>query len=158
RRRVGEGDRPVLRADGQLSLRSRSHREEPRSLCPAARGGRFERGHPSRPRRGARHGAGRRLNFLSLAARSGKKKPHDFPYTGTTAPRVTLLSGDARKRIVAATSSTLGQAATSAFGIAARLAGVSMIEGATALTRMSCRATSSASATVSAATAALLAA
>ncbi len=33
------------------------------------------------------------------------------PYPGTIAPRVTLLSGDARNRIVAATSSTFGQAA-----------------------------------------------
>ena len=36
---------------------------------------------------------------------------HDFPYTGTMAPRVTALSGEARNTIVAATSSTLGQAA-----------------------------------------------
>src|SRR6516164_11171524 len=72
-------------------------------------------------------------------------------------PRVTLLSGEARNTMVDATSSTLGQAAKSAFGMAARLAGVSMIEGATALTRMPDLATSSASATVSAATAALLA-
>src|SRR5215831_566660 len=33
---------------------------------------------------------------------------HDWPYTGTTAPRVTLFSGDARNRMVDATSSTLG--------------------------------------------------
>ena len=59
--------------------------------------------------------------------------------------------------MVAATSSTLAQAAWSAFGMALRLAGVSMVEGATALTRMSAFTTSSASATVSAATAALLA-
>lgn len=44
--------------------------------------------------------------------------PYAFPYTGTTAPRVTRLSGDARNRIVAATSSTFGQAAWSALGIA----------------------------------------
>ena len=48
------------------------------------------------------------------------------------APRVTALSGEARNRIVAATSSTFGQAAKSAFGMALRFAGVSMIEGATA--------------------------
>src|SRR5215475_8732942 len=83
---------------------------------------------------------------------------HVRPYTGTTAPRVTLLAGDARNRIVCATSSTLGHAAWSAFGIAWRLAGVSRIDGATPLTRMLSLATSSASATVSAATAALLAA
>src|SRR5215470_10853335 len=82
---------------------------------------------------------------------------HDLPYTGTTPPRVTLFSGEARKAIVAATSSTLGQAAKSAFGMAARFAAVSRMEGATALTRIPSLATSSASATVSAATAALLA-
>src|SRR5882757_7594885 len=74
------------------------------------------------------------------------------------APRVTLLSGDARKVIVAATSSTFGHAAWSAFGMAARFAGVSMIEGAIALTRMPDGATSSDRATVNATTAALLAA
>src|SRR5262245_5830457 len=36
---------------------------------------------------------------------------HVFPYTGTIAPRVTLFAGEARKRIVAATSSTLGHSA-----------------------------------------------
>ena len=46
----------------------------------------------------------------------------------------------------------LRPSAKSAFGMALRLAGVSMIEGATALTRMPSLATSSASATVSAAT------
>ena len=40
--------------------------------------------------------------------------------------------------MVAATSSTFGQARIFAFGMAARLVGVSMMEGATALTRMSC--------------------
>src|SRR5262249_6409591 len=83
---------------------------------------------------------------------------YDRPYTGTTAPRVTLFSGEARNRIVAATSSTLGQAPKSAFGMLARLAGVSMIEGTTALTNMPSEPTSSASATVSVATAPLLAA
>ena len=56
-----------------------------------------------------------------------------------------------------ATSSTFGQAAWSALGMARRFSGVSRIEGATALTRMPCLTTSSASATVKAATAALLA-
>jgi len=36
------------------------------------------------------------------------KTPYDLPYTGTTAPRVTRLSGEARNIIVAATSSTFG--------------------------------------------------
>ena len=53
------------------------------------------------------------------------------PYTGTTAPRVTRFSGEARNMMVAATSSTFGQEAWSAFGIARRLAAVSMVEGAT---------------------------
>ena len=48
---------------------------------------------------------------------------HALPYTGTIAPRVTAFSGDARNRIVAATSSTFGQLAKSAFGIDARFAG-----------------------------------
>ena len=60
---------------------------------------------------------------------------------------MTLFSGEARNRIVAATSSTLGQAAWLALGIAARFVGVSMMEGATALTRMPSLATSSESAT-----------
>jgi hypothetical protein len=80
---------------------------------------------------------------------------YDLPYTGMTAPRVTVFSGDARNRIVAATSSTLGQDAKSAFGIAWRLSGVSKMEGATALTRMSSCASSAARAVVSAATPAL---
>ena len=46
------------------------------------------------------------------AARGCGERPvegaYDLPYTGTTAPRVTLLSGEARNRIVAATSSTFG--------------------------------------------------
>src|ERR1019366_10567338 len=50
------------------------------------------------------------------------------PGTGTTAPVVTRFAGEARKAIVAAISSGLGQASWSAVGIAARLAGVSMIE------------------------------
>jgi hypothetical protein len=37
--------------------------------------------------------------------------PYAFPYTDTTAPRVTRLSGDAKNRTAAATSSTFGQAA-----------------------------------------------
>ena len=57
--------------------------------------------------------------------------------------------------MVRATSSGLGQASWSAFGIPLRLLDVSMIDGATALTRMPAFTTSSASATVSAATAAL---
>jgi hypothetical protein len=46
------------------------------------------------------------------------RKPYVFPYTGTTAPRVTRLSGDARNMIVAATSSTFAQPAWSALGMA----------------------------------------
>lgn len=60
--------------------------------------------------------------------------------------------------MMAAIWSGFGQAAWSAFGIAARLAGVSMIDGAMALTRMPRVATSAASAWVNAAMAALLAA
>ena len=108
-----------------------------------------------RPRSGPR-----RMDASAVALRGSLRShlrvtAHDFPYTGTMAPRVTAFSGEARNRIVAATSSTFGQAAKSAFGIALRFAGVSMIEGATALTRMPSLATSSASACVSAASPAL---
>ena len=177
--------------DGELPLRSRRHREEPRDLCRRPHRGRLQRrAAPAAPaaRIGADRGVsaacpGRSAAQLRCAADPGPlqtrkserprisgaplrafrrcvlhrvrgtpKQLHALPYTGTTAPRVTALSGEARNRIVAATSSTFGQASKSAFGIAARLAGVSMIEGATALTRMPSFATSSASATVSAAT------
>ena len=50
----------------------------------------------------------------------------EAPKTGTTPPRITLFSGEARKRIVAATSSTLGQASKLALGMALRLVGVSL--------------------------------
>src|SRR3974390_2453654 len=79
------------------------------------------------------------------------------PKTGTTPPRLTLFSGEARKRIVAATSSTLGQASKLALGMARRLVGGSMIEGATAFTRMPSPASSSPSAAERAATPALAA-
>ena len=50
-----------------------------------------------------------------LRLRRGVQNPLSWrqarPYTGTTPPRVTAFSGDARNRIVAATSSTFGQAA-----------------------------------------------
>src|SRR6476660_6363749 len=81
----------------------------------------------------------------------------EAPKAGTTPPRVTLFSGEARKRIVAATSSTLGQASKLALGMARRLVGVSMMEGATAFTRIPSTASSSPSAAVSAATPALAA-
>ena len=76
----------------------------------------------------------------------------EAPKTGTTPPRVTLFSGEARKRIVAATSSTLGQASKLAFGMSRRLVGVSMMEGARAFTRIPSPASSSPSAAESAAT------
>ena len=38
----------------------------------------------------------------------GRGSHYDLPYTGTTAPRVTRFSGDARNMIVVATSSTFG--------------------------------------------------
>ena len=101
------GARTVARPDGELSLRARRHREEPRGLCAAA--------HvvassavtklvktPACSIRDRRLGGG--ASRASLHATT-------FPYTGTIAPRVTLLSGEARNRIVAATSSTFGQAA-----------------------------------------------
>ena len=61
--------------------------------------------HRGRLRRGA--------TPVAPAARTGPDRRadfQDFPYTGTMAPRVTRLSGEARNRIVAATSSTFGQA------------------------------------------------
>src|SRR5215468_5491570 len=81
----------------------------------------------------------------------------EAPKTGTTPPRLTLFSGEAKKRIVAATSSTLGQASKLALGMSRRLVGVSMIEGATAFTKIPSPASSSPSAAESAATPALAA-
>src|SRR6185437_11644681 len=111
------------------------------------------------PRRdlGMRAAAAPDADARRLSSRVGPAS-QDFPYTGTTAPRVTLLSGEARNRIVRATSSTVGQAAWSALGMSLRLVGVSRTEGATAFTRMFLPTTSSASAIVRVATAALLAA
>ena len=63
-----------------------------------------------------------------------------------------------RNRIASAAASRLTHLDGSALGMAARLAGVSSTEGATALTRMSLPFSSSPRAAVSAATAALLAA
>ena len=82
---------------------------------------------------------------------------YTLPYTGTTPPRVTAFCGEARNTIVAATSSTFGHLAKSAFGIDFLFAGVSISDGATAFTRMPSAATSSPSAAVSAATPALAA-
>ena len=67
-----------------------------------------------------RHGCVAKLTFDKFTAASVERtqKPYVFPYTGTTAPRVTRFSGDARNRIVAATSYTFGQAAWSALGMA----------------------------------------
>src|SRR5882724_3912187 len=75
-------------------------------------------------------------------------------YTGTRAPVVNRFSGLASQRIVAATSAGLLQRATTSggLGIALRLAGVSMIDGTTALTRTPALFNSSASARVSATT------
>src|SRR6516162_2212573 len=100
-----------------------------------------------------------------MAARRGiyKERYYDAadweeaPKTGTTPPRPTLFSGEARKRIVAATSSTFGHASKFALGMALRLVGVSMTEGATAFTRIPSPASSSPSAAESAATPALAA-
>src|SRR5216683_7448426 len=72
-----------------------------------------------------------------------------------TAPRVTRLSGEARKAITSATALGATQLVKSEAGIAARLAGVSSTEGATALTQISSPEVSWASAWVIAATAAL---
>lgn len=63
-----------------------------------------------------------------------RRDDHERPYTGTIAPRATVLSGEARNRTAAATSSTFGQREWSARGMSARLRGVSMIDGATAFT------------------------
>jgi len=55
---------------------------------------------------------------ITAAAADWGRKLYVFPYTGTTAPSVTRLSGDARNMIVAATSSTFAQPAWSALGMA----------------------------------------
>src|SRR6516164_52402 len=49
------------------------------------------------------------LGFPFCAGMSGVDAGlHDFPYTGAMVPRVTRLSGEARNKMVAATSSTFG--------------------------------------------------
>ena len=85
-------------------------------------------------------------------------KTYDRPYTGTAAPRETRLVGEAKKKIVSATSPVVGHIDGSASGIARRFAGVSMIEGTTALTQIPSPASSSDNDIVSASTAALEAA
>src|ERR1700723_2603152 len=103
------------------------------------------------PSSGARLLPWAKFGGTCASLRSAYDWNYTFPYAGTTAPRVTAFCGEARKTIVAATSSTFGHASKSALGIELRLAGVSMIDGATAFTRIPSGATSSASATVRAA-------
>ena len=66
------------------------------------------------------HGCVTKSMFDKITAASAEwdRKPYVFPYTGTMAPRVTRLSGDARNMIVVATSSTFAQPACSALGMA----------------------------------------
>ena len=57
-RHLGAGAAPVARPDGELPLRSRGHREEPRGLCAAAHGRGRERGDAAGAGAGARHRSG----------------------------------------------------------------------------------------------------
>src|SRR6476620_1178284 len=93
--------------------------------------------------------------MLSRASSSWSEyRIYDCPYTGTSAPRVTVFCGEARKRMIVATSWRLGHLEKSALGIALRLAGVCRIDGTTAFTQIFSAASSSARFTVSEATAA----
>src|SRR5271165_177938 len=64
----------------------------------------------------------------------GVHAPQTRPLTGTSAPVTALAASLARNRITSASSCGVTHFAKSAFGMLARLAGVSMVEGSTALT------------------------
>ena len=66
RRHLGARAGAIIRPDGELPLRSRLHREEPRGLCAAARRRRLERRDAARPRAGTRSRAGVGLTVPSL--------------------------------------------------------------------------------------------
>src|SRR5262249_53437447 len=66
RRHLGAGTAAVTWLDGQLSLRSRAHRAEPRGLCAAARNRCRERGDAPRARAGAGYRAGGRVTPIRL--------------------------------------------------------------------------------------------
>src|SRR6202051_5397702 len=60
--------------------------------------------------------------------------PYTRPLTGISAPVTALAASLARNRITLASSCGVTHLLKSAFGMLARLAGVSMVEGSTALT------------------------
>jgi malonyl-CoA decarboxylase len=68
RRHLDESASPIARADGELSLRPRRHREESRDLCGAAPRRRLQRGHQARPFGAAGTGFRQRLKLLSVAS------------------------------------------------------------------------------------------
>src|SRR5262249_25629358 len=84
RRPLGEGYPPVLWADGELPLRPRRHREEPRGLCDAAHRRCSRRGAPALQRSPERPRAGTGVTTNLLRCAEGFR--HTFPYTGTTPP------------------------------------------------------------------------
>ena len=96
-----------------------------------------------------------RMHSMSPPPHRKFPAPYDLPYTGTSPPRAARFWGDASDAITAATCSTFGQREKSALGIAARFAGVSMSDGTTAFTQIPSTQTSSESACVKVAPAAL---
>src|SRR5487761_736679 len=63
-----------------------------------------------------------------------QRGPQPRPYTGRSAPVTAAACSEARKPITAAIASGCTQREKSAFGMSARLRGVSMVPGSTALT------------------------
>src|ERR1043165_2963177 len=75
-----------------------------------------------------------------------------WPNTGTRVPVVSEFCSEAKKPMVSAISAGFGHLVWSAFGIDLRLAGVSIVDGSTALIRIPSARSSGASDCVSAAT------
>ena len=71
----------VVRPDGQLPLRSRLHRAEPRGLCAAARRRRRERREPAGARAGARNRAGFGVTFGRRHCRIAAQRQVRYPYS-----------------------------------------------------------------------------
>src|SRR6185437_1853098 len=95
-----------------------------------------------RLRRERRHGARRQAKHpvqieAALAGSglitAGRARRYTRPLTGSSAPVMALAASLARNRITSANSSAVTHFLKSALGMLARLAGVSMVEGSTAL-------------------------
>src|SRR6201999_1476952 len=91
-----------------------------------------------RPRRRTPAGSARRADadhrgFARVVSRA-PGPPQTRPVTGRSAPVTGAPASLARNRMTSASARGATQVVKSAFGISARLAGVSIIEGSTALT------------------------